>query len=69
MFGDLHNKEFIYKEEALMRLSEFSVKLEVNIIHALYMYNTCMYLQKYCIHMYMYMYMKHLLHNYTVKFC
>ena len=29
MFGDLHNKEFIYKEEALMRLSEFCVKLEV----------------------------------------
>ena len=28
-FGDLHMKEFIYKEEALMKLSEFSLKLEV----------------------------------------
>ncbi|XP_003391040.2 PREDICTED: dedicator of cytokinesis protein 7-like, partial [Amphimedon queenslandica] len=27
-FGDLHMKEFIYKEEALMKLSEFSLKLE-----------------------------------------
>ena len=29
LFGDLHLKEFIYKEEALMKLSEFSLKLEV----------------------------------------
>ena len=29
MFGDLHLKEFIYKDEALMKLSEFSLKLEV----------------------------------------
>lgn len=28
MFGDLHLKEFIYKDEALMKLSEFSLKLE-----------------------------------------
>jgi hypothetical protein len=27
-FGDLHLKEFIYKEEALMKLGEFSIKLE-----------------------------------------
>ena len=31
-FGDLHMKEFIYKEEALMKLSEFSLKLEASII-------------------------------------
>ena len=31
-FGDLHMNEFIYKEEALMKLSEFSLKLEASIM-------------------------------------
>ena len=47
MFGDLHLKEFIYKEEALMKLSEFSLKLEVKYywcgIEMLYYNNQTLY--------------------------
>ena len=35
-FGDLHLKEFIYKEEGLTKLGEFSLRLEVYIVHYIY---------------------------------
>ena len=38
IFGDLHLKEYIYKEEALARLGEFALKLEVSSSLCMYMY-------------------------------
>ena len=45
IFGDMDRQEFIYKEAALTRLGEFSLKLQVHAYHfVLYL------LKNYCLH-------------------